>query len=87
MSVGFIGSRETAQSQQAVPHTDLQTYVNSATIWMWQFLQMDVVEYFRARIENGEIGFAPIGIGPHRISMPGITRFKHVLGELPAQTS
>ena len=87
MSVGFIGSRETVQSQQALPHTDLRAYVNNATIWMWRFLQKDVVAYFRARVENGEIGFAPLGIGPHRIGMPGITRFKQVLGEPPAQTS
>ncbi len=84
MSVGFIGAREAAQSPRTVPHTDLRTYVNSATIWMWQFLQRDVVAYFRARVENGELGFAPLGIGPHRIGMPGVARFKQAGGELPA---
>jgi hypothetical protein len=79
MSVGFVGSRDAAPSPQRLPHTDLRAYVNGATIWIWRFLQRDVVEYFRARVENGEIGFAPVGIGPHRIGMPGITRFKKSL--------
>jgi hypothetical protein len=79
MNVGFIGSRETAQSQQGVPHTDLRAYINNATIWMWGFLQRDVVAYFRARVENGELGLSPFEIGPYRIAMPGITRFKQVL--------
>jgi hypothetical protein len=83
MSVGFIGSRENATSQHRIPHSDLLTYVNNATMWMWRFLQRDVVAYFRARVENGELGFAHVGIGPRRIGMPGIIRFKQVLGALP----
>jgi hypothetical protein len=82
MSVGFIGAREAAQNLPSIPHMDLRTYINSATIWMWQFLQRDVVEYLRARVENGELGFAPVGIGPHRIGMPGIARFKPAGGRL-----
>lgn len=79
LSVGFIGSRETAQDAQRIPHTDLRAYIDSATIWMWRFLQRDVVEYFRFRVESGELGFAPFGIGPHSICMPGINRFKQIL--------
>jgi hypothetical protein len=79
MSVGFAGARE-SKGHGILPHTDLRTYVDNATTWMWDFLERDVIEYFRGRIADGELDFKPLGIGPHRISMPGIARFKRASG-------
>jgi hypothetical protein len=79
MSVRFAGARESS-GHGILPHTDLRTYVDSATTWMWDFLERDVIEYFRGRIADEEIDFRPLGIGPHRIFMPGIERFKRTSG-------
>jgi hypothetical protein len=77
MSVDFIGAR--ARSGSKRKSIDLLEYVNNATSWIWGFMQSDLVHYFCERIRLGEVEFAPLGIGPHRIGIPGIIRFKKLL--------
>jgi hypothetical protein len=86
LSVGFVGARDAARTKN-LEHTDLLGYFNDATIWIWRFLQFDLVQYFRGRVEDGEIEFKPLGIGLTRISMPGIRRFKKLLTELEYPSS
>jgi hypothetical protein len=78
MSVGFIGARQIPNTT-IIEHSDLLKYIHDAMIWFWRFLQLDVVEYFRGRVEDGKLKFQPLGLGLSRITMPGIRRFKALL--------
>jgi hypothetical protein len=86
LNVGFIGARNSNDEQNRVQHTELSEYFNDATIWMWNFLQIDVVDYFRGCVEDNDLAFAPVGIGLARISMPGLTRFKKFLDKTQQAT-
>lgn len=81
LSVGFVGARDDFPSK-TLKHTNLSEYVDEATILVWNFLQFDLVQYFRGRVEDGEINFKPLGMGLTRISMPNIRRFKKLLAKL-----
>ena len=81
MSVGFVGSRA-SRDVKKIEHSDLSQEINQSVIWMWQFLQIDVVRYFRRLIEQGEIDFRSVGVAPVRIQMPGLRRFKNLMNDV-----
>ncbi|MBW7975074.1 hypothetical protein [Bradyrhizobium sp. BR 10289] len=78
MRVGFLDSR-LSTSNGAIEHTDLREFIEPALVWVWRFMQSDLVQYFREEIAVGSLEFDSVGIGPHKISMPGSVRLKKLL--------
>jgi hypothetical protein len=78
MRVGFLNSRLSPRAG-SVQHTDLREFIEPALVWVWRFMQSDMVQYFRNEIAAGTLKFEKIGIGPHKIHMPGSIRLKRLL--------
>lgn len=78
LSVGLIGARDDPRNFTR-PRVDLQDYVDEIMLWLWAFIEFDVVEYFRERIESGDLEVSRFGFAASFVNAPGIGRLKRAM--------
>lgn len=76
LGVGFLDKNLDYSSGSSIQIRDLAPYVAGAITDLWNFMNDDMVSYFRTLIGSGRLRYKPLGIGCVIMKGTGVARLK-----------